>query len=139
MQVRREPATTGSTPSNTRRPARSSLNPRYTRSRSTRPLCEMPKPSAWRTRGCPCGASGLSLVAQKRNDVADRRKADTHHDRIARAVDELKDRTAVEARAGRPRDLDMAVIDLTPSQTRRYDARNGLARPHRQGRASRGG
>src|SRR4051794_40721613 len=47
----------------TRCPARSRLNPRCTRSRSTRPLWEMPKPSARRMRGCPLGANGLSVAS----------------------------------------------------------------------------
>ena len=92
-------------------------------------------------RGRPCGASGLSVVvvAQERNDVADRGKADAHHDRIAGAVDELVDRAAVEARRGRPRDLDMPVVDQAPGKTGRRDARVGLALPHRQRRPVRVG
>ena len=78
-------------------------------------------------------------MAQERNDVADRGKADAHHDRIARAVDELEDRAAVEARRGRPRDLDMAVVDQAPGKTGRRDARIGLALPHRQRRPVRVG
>ena len=92
-------------------------------------------------RGRSCGASGLSVVVvpQERNDVADRGKADAHHDRIAGAVDELVDRAAVEARRGRPRDLDMPVVDQTPRKTGRRDARIGLALPHRQRRPVRVG
>src|SRR6516162_335246 len=79
----------------------------------------------------------LGGVPQERNEVADRGEADAHHDRIARAVDELVDRATVEARRGRPRNLDMAVVDQTPRETRRRDARIGLALPHRQRRTGR--
>jgi hypothetical protein len=78
-------------------------------------------------------------MPQERNDVADRGKADTHHDRVAGTVNELVDRAAVEARCGRPRDLDMPVIDQAPGETGRRDARVGLALPHRQRRAVRVG
>ena len=47
-------------------------------------------------------------------------------------IDELVDRAAVEARRGRPRDLDMPVVDEAPCKTGRRDARVGLALPHRQ-------
>jgi hypothetical protein len=73
-------------------------------------------------------------MPQKRNDVSYRGKADAHYDRIAGAVDELVDRASVEARCGRPRDLDMPVVDQAPGETSRRDARVGLALPHRQGR-----
>jgi hypothetical protein len=45
----------------------------------------------------------------------------------SRAVDEFEDRAAVEARGGRPSDLDMAVVDQTPCETGRRNARIGLA------------
>src|SRR6516225_1938192 len=77
------------------------------------------------------------FVPQERNKVADRGKADAHHDRIAGAVDELIDRATVEARPSRARDLDMAVVDQTPRKTGRRDARIGLALPHRQRRTVR--
>src|SRR6516165_6744922 len=124
-------------PSNTWRPARSWLNPRCTKSRSRRPLCEMPKPSARLMRVLSCGV--LGFVPQERNNVADRGKADAHHDRIARAVDELVDRAAVEARLAWSRDLDMAVVDQTPRKTGRRGARITLALPHRQRRTVRVG
>src|SRR3954468_22622737 len=79
------------------------------------------------------------FMAQERDDVADRGKADAHYDRIAGAVDELVDRAAVEAGGGRPRNLDMAVIDQTPRKTGWRDARIGLALPHRQCRPVRVG
>jgi len=50
----------------------------------------------------------LGSVSQERDDVADRCKADTHHDRVARPVDELVDRATVsrtrllQVRFGRP-------------------------------------
>src|SRR5579884_1034334 len=120
-------------PSNTLRPARSSLNPRWTRSRSTRPLCEMPKPSAWRMRGRPCGASGLSFVAWRKNETMSRIAAKPMPITSgSRAVDELEDRAAVEARCGRPRDLDMAIVDQTPREAGRRDAWIAFALPHRQ-------
>ena len=53
--------------------------------------------------------------------------------------DELEDRAVVEARRGRSRDLDMAVVDQTPRKTSRRDARIGLALPHRQRRTVRVG
>ena len=84
-----------------------------------------------------CGV--LGFVPQERNNVADRGKADAHHDRIARAVDELVDRAAVEARLAWSRDLDMAVVDQTPRKTGRRDARITLALPHRQRRTVRVG
>jgi len=58
-------------------------------------------------------------VPQEGNDIADRSEADPHHNRIARAVDELEDRAAVEAGCGRPCDLDVEVIDQTPREARR--------------------
>src|SRR6202008_2317764 len=79
------------------------------------------------------------FVSQERNNVADRGKADAHHDRIARAVDELVDRAAVEARLAWSRDLDMAVVDQTPCKTGRRAARITLALPHRQRRTVRVG
>ena len=79
------------------------------------------------------------FVPQERNNVADRGKTDAHHDRIARAVDELVDRAAVEARLAWLRDLDMAVVDQTPRKTGRRDARITLALPHRQRRTVRVG
>src|SRR6266481_8001598 len=79
------------------------------------------------------------FAPQERNNVADRGKADAHHDRIARAVDELVDRAAVEARLAWLRDLDMAVVDQTPRKTGRRDARITLALPHRQRRTVRVG
>src|SRR5947207_9720080 len=81
----------------------------------------------------------LCRVPQERDDVTDRGKADAHHDRIACAVDELEDRAVVEARRGRPRDLDMAVVEQTPREAGRRDARIGLAFSHRQGRTGRVG
>src|SRR6516225_9952120 len=81
----------------------------------------------------------LCLVPQERNNVADRGKADAHHDRIARAVGELVDRAAVEARLAWSRDLDMAVVDQTPLKPGRREARITLALPHRQRRAARVG
>ena len=57
-------------------------------------------------------------MAQECHDVADRGEADAHHDRIARAVDELEDRAAIEAWRGRTRDLDMAVVDQPPRRAR---------------------
>ena len=79
----------------------------------------------------------IRRMAQERDDVADRREADAHHDRIARAVDELEDRAAIEAWRGRARDLDVAVIDQPPRQSGRRDTRIGLALAHRQRRARR--
>ena len=76
-------------------------------------------------------------MAQERHDVADRREADAHHDRIARAVDELEDRAAIEAWRGRPGDLDMAVIDQPPRQPGRRNTRIGLTLAHRQRRTRR--
>jgi len=81
----------------------------------------------------------LRCVPQERDDVADRGEADAHHDRTARAVDELEDRAVVKARRGRPRDLDMAVVDQTPREAERRDARIGLALAHRQRRTGRVG
>src|SRR6516165_8827417 len=81
----------------------------------------------------------LSFVPQERNNVADRGKADAHHNRIARAVYELVDRAAVEARLAWSRDLDMAVVDQTPRKTGRRDARITLALRHRQRRTVRVG
>jgi hypothetical protein len=62
-------------------------------------------------------------VSQERDDIAGRGEADAHHDRTARAVDELEDRAVIEARRGRPRDLDMAIVDQTPREAGRRDAR----------------
>src|SRR5215475_14952736 len=140
MQVRRDPATTGRIPSNTWRPARSWLNPRYTRSRSTRPLCEMPKPCLPDTRA-PLRRQRIvrRVVAQERDDVADRGKADAHDDRIAGAVNELVDRAAIEVRCGGTCDLDMPVVDEAPCKTGRRDPGVGLALPHRQRRPVRVG
>ncbi len=78
-------------------------------------------------------------VPQERDDVADRGEADAHHNRIARAIDELEDRAVVEAPRGRPRDLNMAVVDQTPREAGRRDARIGLALPNRQGGTGRVG
>src|SRR5215472_5092857 len=82
---------------------------------------------------------GFRFVPQEGNNVADRGKTDAHHDRIARAVDKLVDRTAVEARLAWSRDLDMAVVDQTPRKTGRRAARITLALPHRQRRTVRVG
>jgi len=68
----------------------------------------------------------LGFVSQERDDVADRCKADTHHDRVARPIDELVDRATVKPRGGRPRNLDMAVIDETPGETGRRCPQIGL-------------
>src|SRR5215213_2321163 len=57
------------------------------------------------------------FMAQERNDVADRGKADAHDDRIAGAVDELVYRAAVEAGGGRPRNFDMTFVDQAPGKT----------------------
>src|SRR5271167_2537752 len=81
----------------------------------------------------------LRRVPQERDDVADRGETDAHHDWTARTVDELKDRAVVEARRGRPRDLDMAVVDQTPREAGRREARIGLALPYRQRRTGRVG
>ena len=74
----------------------------------------------------------LGRVAQVRDDVADRREAYPHHDRIARAVDELVDRAAIEAWRAWSRDLDMVVVDQPPCEPGWRDARIGLAFAHRQ-------
>src|SRR6516165_12813536 len=81
----------------------------------------------------------VCFVPQERNNVADRGKADAHHNRIARPVDELVDCAAVEARFAWSRYFDMAVVDQTPRKTGRRDARITLALPHRQRRAVRVG
>jgi len=78
-------------------------------------------------------------VPQERDDVTDRGEADAHHDRTPRAVDELEDGAVVVARHGRPRYLDMAVVDQTPRDAGRREARIGLAFSHRQGRTGRVG
>src|SRR5207253_6535897 len=89
------------------------------------------RPLLWRQRIV------VRRVPQERDDVAYRGEADPHHNRIARAVDELEDRAVAEARRGRPRDLNMAVVNQTPREAGRRDARIGLALAHRQRRTGR--
>ena len=81
--------------------------------------------------GCRIAAD-VAVMAQERHDIADRREADAHHDRIARAVDELEDRAAIEAGRGRPRDLDMGSSISRHASPGGVDARIGLALAHRQ-------
>jgi hypothetical protein len=57
----------------------------------------------------------------------------------SRAVYELVDRAAIEARLAWSRDLDMAVVNQTPRKTGRRDAQITLALPHRQRRTGRVG
>ena len=73
-------------------------------------------------------------VLQERDEVADRGKADPHYDRIARAVDELVDGTAVEPWRSRACDLDMTVVDQTPCKTGLRNPRITLPLTHRQRR-----
>jgi hypothetical protein len=74
------------------------------------------------------------MMSWRRNETVSRIEAKPMP--IAGAVDELIDRAAVETGGGRPRNLDMLVVDQAPRETSRRHARVGLALPHRQGRAA---
>lgn len=63
----------------------------------------------------------LSLVAEEGDDVARPGEADPHDDRILGRIDELVDRSAVEA--GRPVDADLVLGQVRPAQVGRRPAR----------------
>ena len=82
----------GKMPSQTIRPARSSLNPRWTNVFRKLPACDVPLASECLThpghrirRPAPVSAR----VSEERHEIARRRKADAQDERILRRVDQL--------------------------------------------------